>query len=123
AKAVEERLGDDGVLVLTIAGTMSGTFHAAYVAASLVKGRVRVLDTETAAGAEGLVVLAAAVSARDGAHLDEVEATAAHVREQVRAEVDPATEFVGSFSPVMVVHTGPGLVGLAWWWEERVGES
>jgi len=39
--------------------------------------------------------------------------------EQVRAEVDPATEFLGSFSPVMVVHTGPGLVGLAWWWDER----
>ena len=211
AKAVEESLGDDGVLVLTIAGTMSGTFHAAHVASSLVDGAVRVFDTETAAGAEGLVVLAAALVARDGGRLDEVEATAAHVRdrvrlvatvdsldhlvrsgrvpgiagragrslglnplfefrrghprplrpalsrptaldrmtaalfnsrvagarlhvaalhagapepaerllEQVRAEVDPATEFLGSFSPVMVVHTGPGLVGLAWWWDER----
>jgi fatty acid kinase fatty acid binding subunit len=211
AKAIEERLGDDGVLVLTIAGTMSGTFHAAHVASLLVDGAVRVLDTETAAGAEGLVVLAAAVRARDGARLDEVEATAVHVRErvrlvatvdsldhlvrsgrvpgiagragrglglnplfefrrghprplrpalsrqaaldrmvtalfnsrvagarlhvaalhagapepaerlleQVRAEIDPATAFLGSFSPVMVVHTGPGLVGLAWWWDGR----
>ena len=215
AKAVEERLGDDGVLVLTIAGTMSGTFHAAHVASGLVDGPVRVLDTETAAGAEGLVVLAAALSARDGASLDEVEATATNVRErvrlvatvdsldhlvrsgrvpgiagragrglglnplfefrrghprplrpalsrqaaldrmagallhsrvpgarlhvaalhagapepaerlleQVRAEIGPATEFLGSFSPVMVVHTGPGLVGLAWWWDERATPS
>ena len=41
AKAIEERLGDDGVLVLTIAGTMSGTFHAAHVASWLVDGTVR----------------------------------------------------------------------------------
>lgn len=210
-KAIEERLGDDGVLVLTIAGTMSGTFHAAHVASLLVDGPVRVVDTETAAGAEGLVVLAAADRAREGAALDEVEATAVHARErvrlvatvdsldhlvrsgrvpgiagragrglglnplfefrrghprplrpalsrqaaldrmvtallnsrvagarlhvaalhagapepaqrlleQVRAVVDPATAFLGSFSPVMVVHTGPGLVGLAWWWDGR----
>ena len=32
-------------------------------------------------------------------------------------ELDPATAFVGEFGPVMVVHTGPGLAGLAWWWE------
>jgi len=38
--------------------------------------------------------------------------------ERVRASVTPATAFIGSFSPVMVVHTGPGLIGLAWWWEE-----
>jgi DegV family protein with EDD domain len=36
---------------------------------------------------------------------------------QVRERVEPASAFVGSFSPVMVVHTGPGLVGLAWWWD------
>jgi DegV family protein with EDD domain len=32
-------------------------------------------------------------------------------------EFDPVTAFVGEFGPVMVVHTGPGLAGLAWWWE------
>ena len=37
--------------------------------------------------------------------------------ERVRAEVEPASAWVGSFSPVMVAHTGPGLVGLAWWWD------
>jgi DegV family protein with EDD domain len=211
AKAVEDCLGEDGALVLTIAGTMSGTLHAAHVAAGLVEGDVRVLDTETAAGAEGLVVLAAARGAQAGESLDAVEAAARHVRErvrlvatvdslehlvrsgrvpgiagragrslglnplfefrrghpkplrpalsrqaalgrmasallnsrvpgarlhvaalhadapepaerlleQVRVEVEPATAFLGSFSPVMVVHTGPGLVGLAWWWEAQ----
>ena len=29
-----------------------------------------------------------------------------------------ATAFVAAFSSVMVVHTGLGLVGLAWWWEQ-----
>ena len=37
---------------------------------------------------------------------------------EVRRRVEPATSFIGSFSPVMVAHTGPGLVGLAWWWED-----
>ena len=32
-------------------------------------------------------------------------------------DVEPATAFVAAFSSVMVVHTGLGLVGLAWWWE------
>lgn len=35
----------------------------------------------------------------------------------VRTEVEPATALIGSFSPVMLVHTRPDLVGLAWWWE------
>jgi fatty acid-binding protein DegV len=30
----------------------------------------------------------------------------------------PASCLVGPFSPVMVAHTGRGLVGLAWWWEQ-----
>ncbi|MBN2622937.1 MAG: DegV family EDD domain-containing protein [Acidimicrobiales bacterium] len=29
----------------------------------------------------------------------------------------PASCVVGPFSPVMVVHTGRGLAGLAWWWQ------
>jgi len=30
----------------------------------------------------------------------------------------PIEAFVGGFGPVMVVHTGPGLAGIAWWWED-----
>lgn len=34
-----------------------------------------------------------------------------------RLSVAESDCFVGPFSPVMVAHTGPGLAGLAWWWE------
>lgn len=213
AAAMQERLEDaDDVLVLTIADTMSSTFEAAQVGARTLGDRVRVVDTATAAGAQGLVVIAAADAAARGADLDEVVAVAEqaidrvrlvatvpsldrlaasgrvpgiagwagakiginpmfrfrdgqarpmrpalsraaalerivstwqgsrpadgsearlHVAalhaqaddearallDQVEAAVAPATSFLGEFSPVMVVHTGPGLVGLAWWWE------
>ncbi len=201
----------DGVLVLTVARSVSGTCQAASLAARRSPGPVEVLDTGTAAGGEGLVVLAAARAAAAGRPLDEVlesarRATAAvdlvatlddldylvrggrlprtvgrlaglvgvqplfefrggtirplapafsrrgarrrilarwrrsrprdsgarlHVAalhalapeearrllDAVRAEVQPATAFVGEFDAVMVAHTGPGLTGLAWWWE------
>src|SRR6266508_1104478 len=185
-----------GVLVLTVARSMSGTSQ--------------VLDTGTAAGGEGLVVLAAARAARAGRPLQEVlevarrasagvrlvatlddlrhlvaggrlprgvgwlagilgvqplfefrggairpllpalsrraarrrmlarwrrsrprGPSALHVAalhalerdeaerllEAVRAEASPVTAFIGEFDAVMVAHTGPGLTGLAWWWE------
>lgn len=209
-EAIRSCLTDDGVLVLTIAASMSSTYQAAVAAARAVGEDVRVVDTLTAAGAEALVVLAAAQAAEAGATLDEVEVVAKQVIEQVRlvatvpsldhlvrsgrvpniagwagrrlginplfefgggkvrplrpalsfdaaldriighfrrsaspdaaahvvalhaaapdaaarllARVEehatPASAFVGEFGPVMVVHTGPGLVGLAWWWED-----
>ena len=43
---------------------------------------------------------------------------AQHLLAEVRREVEPATALVTEFTAVMVVHTGPGLVGLSWWWEE-----
>jgi DegV family protein with EDD domain len=203
----------DGVLVLTIAGSMSATYQSASVAAQSVGGPVRVVDTATAGGAEALVVLAAAQAAEEGATLAAVEARAHEVLERVRlvasissldhlvrsgrvpgiagwagrrlginplfefrggavrrlrpalsreaaldrivqlvrrdapadgggrlhvaalhalardvaedllarvvADDPPATAFIGEFGPVMVVHTGPGLAGLAWWWEPQ----
>jgi DegV family protein with EDD domain len=219
--AMEEAGIDDGALVLTIAGTMSSTAQSAHVAAqSLDPERVHVLDTGTAAGAEGLVVLAAADAAAHGNSLPEVEAvarrvasrvhlvatiadldrlaksgrvpeaaawagrwlglqpmfefrdrgahalrparsrskaldrilemwtrsapgrspeaaTASHVAalhalspddaegllDRVQDTISVTASFVGSFSPVMVSHTGPGLVGLAWWWEDAAGRS
>jgi hypothetical protein len=41
----------DGVLVLTIASSMSATHDAAVVAAQSIGGPVRVVDTKTAGGA------------------------------------------------------------------------
>jgi DegV family protein with EDD domain len=35
----------------------------------------------------------------------------------VRAECEPKIAFSASFGTVMMVHTGPGLAGLAWYWE------
>ncbi|MGH9191297.1 MAG: DegV family protein, partial [Acidimicrobiales bacterium] len=42
---------------------------------------------------------------------------AAVLAERVQA-LDPVSFLIGPFSPVMVAHTGRGLAGLAWWWEE-----
>jgi fatty acid-binding protein DegV len=44
---------------------------------------------------------------------DRAEALLGRVTE---TEAD-ADSFVAAFSTVMVAHTGPGLAGLAWWWE------
>ncbi len=41
-----------------------------------------------------------------------------HLLAEIRREVEPATALVTEFTAVMVVHTGPGLLGLSWWWEE-----
>ncbi len=195
---------------MTIASTMSATTQAATVAQRLFgEAKVRVVDSCTAAGAEGLVVTAAASAAAGGGDLDDVAAAArraaadvhlvatvadldrlaasgrvpgaaawagrwlglnplfefrdggahpmrparsrasaldrifdrwrasrregacrvsalhavseppAHdLLDRVCGEVEPAEMWVGAFSPVMVAHTGPELVGLAWWWDE-----
>jgi fatty acid-binding protein DegV len=51
-------------------------------------------------------------------HAD-AEPDAEGLLKRVRDELDiPAeTELVLEFSEVMIAHTGPGLVGLAWWWQ------
>lgn len=218
AEAIERAravAGVDTVVVLTIAATMSSTHKAAVVAAETLGSGVRVVDTRTAAGAEALVVLAAARRAQAGGTADEVEAAALAVADRVRLvatvdsldqlvrsgrvpniagvagrylgvnplfefrdgkarplrpafsregaldrivdacrgrehppgrphvaalhaadaptaerllgaatfDADAAEAFVGSFSPGMVAHTGPGLAGLAWWWEETPAEG
>jgi DegV family protein with EDD domain len=43
---------------------------------------------------------------------------ARYLLDRVCREVEPATALVAEFGAVMVVHTGPGLVALSWWWEE-----
>jgi len=63
-------------------------------------------------------------AAADGAHLHvaalhaQALPVATALLERVTAEFAPVESFVGAFGPVMVVHTGPGLTGLAWWWED-----
>jgi DegV family protein with EDD domain len=79
-------------------------------------GRVNALDRIVAAwersrppGPYALHVAALHASAEDQADA---------LLDRVAAITGPATSFVGEFSPVMVLHTGPGLVGLAWCWED-----
>lgn len=209
ARVIEAAAGD--VLVLTVSREMSSTFKAATMAAQMADRRAEVVDTGTAAGAEGLVVLEAARAASEDKPLEAVVAAAREVIERVRlvatvqdldrliasgrvpgiaglanrwlglqplfefrdggakplrpafsrdaaldriveswrstieeeaalhvvalhadaaddaehvlkrvaAEVPAATSFVAPFSAVMVAHTGLGLVGLAWWWDDR----
>jgi DegV family protein with EDD domain len=209
--AMEAVPGADELAVVTVASHISATYKAAWSASSLSSRPVRVIDSGTAAGAQGLVVLAAADAAAGGAGLDAVEARALEAAERaelvaavdgiehlsrsgrvpspagwagkrlglhplfafrpggrvvplrpaqsraaalerlltrwrrsrpkgpavlrvaavhaeapqeaeallarISAEAEPALSFIGQFSPVMVTHTGPGLIGIAWWWE------
>ena len=217
AKSIAAADAEEGALVLTVSGAMSGSLNSAHVAAQMFRpGAVEVLDSGTAAGAQGLVAVAAADVASHGADLAEVTGVAHHVASQVRLVAalesldhlahsgrvpsfaaraggslglrmifefvggrvrprrpargtsaalgrvaegvrdscpDPAAmvrlavmhaqapaeaqllaeviaaEHPGSrvfrapFSSVMVAHTGPGLVGAAWWWDETGSTS
>ena len=81
--AVYEPLLNAGheIVSIHLAGGMSGTVHAAEQARDQLgdrAGRVHVVDSATACGGEGLVVLAAAAAARGGA---DGAAVAEHARE------------------------------------------
>ena len=98
-KAIEERLLDaDSTVVLTISRRMSSTYEAAELAARAVHGPAHVIDTETAAGAEGLVVLPAAECAARGGDSDAVEQAARDAISRVRlvATVDSLDHLVAS---------------------------
>ncbi len=212
-EAIEAAHTAGGVVVFTVSQQMgAGSFMAAQAAARVAEADVRVVDTESAAGGQGLVVLAASELAASGATIDEIAASsttvaasvqlvatlpnldqlafarsghvpdaaawaarfvglhpvldfrrgevrplrpassaagatkrildrlassrpegaarlhvaalhamapdeAADLMETVVAEHSPATSFVGTFSTAMIVHTGPGVLGLAWRWE------
>jgi DegV family protein with EDD domain len=83
-RAAIDRTGAEHVLVLTIASTMSATYEAAVLGAQAAGRSARVVDTGTAAGAEALVVLAAAEAASRGRSLDGVEAAARAAMTEVR---------------------------------------
>jgi DegV family protein with EDD domain len=211
--AIERALARaDEVVVLTVSAEMSSTYSAATIGASTAGPSVHVVDTRSAAGGEGLVTLAAARVAEQGAGAAEIvrwlptvidrvhlvatlpnldhlvrsgrvanlTGSAAHAMRvnpmfefrdgaaralhpalgqraalgrivhsclaskprdvpapklhvaaleaacpqrarallhAVVAEVPDADAFIASFGSVMLVHVGPGLVGMAWWWE------
>jgi DegV family protein with EDD domain len=80
--AVYEPLVAAGTDVVSIhlAGGISGTVESARQAAQEAGGRIEVIDSETACGGLGLVVLAAARAARDELSFEEVVAVARESR-------------------------------------------
>jgi DegV family protein with EDD domain len=89
--AVWEPLLDDGrdVVSIHLSAGISGTYDSALQARAQleergVRGRVEVLDSATACGGLGCVVLAAAAKARSGAGLNEVVAHTRATRERLK---------------------------------------
>jgi DegV family protein with EDD domain len=87
--AVYEPLLDQGddIVSIHLAGGMSGTVRAAEQARDQLGSRserVHVVDSETACGGQGLVVLAAAAAARDGADGSSVADRARRARSELR---------------------------------------
>jgi DegV family protein with EDD domain len=84
--AVYEPLLEQGhdILSIHLAGGISGTVEAARQAAEQADGRIEVLDSATACGGTGLLVLAAARAARSGASLEECLAAAQRTREALK---------------------------------------
>jgi len=87
--AVYEPLVREGrdIVSIHLSGGISGTVQAARQAAGEVAGagaRIEVIDSETACGGLGLLVLGAARAARAGADLRGAVEAARHVREQLK---------------------------------------
>ncbi|MHB1911561.1 MAG: DegV family protein [Acidimicrobiales bacterium] len=112
AKAVERAQTGDGVVVITLAGELSGTYRSALLGAHEAGGPVEVVDSQTAAGAEALVVLAAARAARAGRSLAEVAAAA----RRAAAEVS----LVGSLSTLEYLVKGGHIPAAAGWAADRL---
>jgi len=78
----------ESVLCITLSAKFSGIYNSAHLAKEMAKTElpnvvIEVLDSGTAAAAQGLVVLAAARAADSGQDLDEVMATAKKVMSRV----------------------------------------
>lgn len=71
-----ERGGDDGVVALHLANSLSSTYSAAVAAAAVFDGAVTVVETGTVGMAVGAAAMAAATRAQQGADLQECEQTA-----------------------------------------------
>ena len=77
------------ILVITISAKLSMFYDSARAAKEIVQKElpstvIEILDSETAAAAEGLIALAAARAAEEGKAFEEVTTTARKVKERVR---------------------------------------
>jgi DegV family protein with EDD domain len=84
------RTGEDEIVCVTVASSMSASFHQATVAAGRSEGRVEVVDSMSASMAQGFGVLMAARLAATGASLAQVadSARALAARTTLLATVD-----------------------------------
>jgi DegV family protein with EDD domain len=85
----EVRQKTDAAVFITFSGVLSATNKIAGIAADLIKQEsppmdVRVIDSKTAAGAQGLLAIAAAKAARDGLNLEQVVKFIAESRPRVK---------------------------------------
>jgi DegV family protein with EDD domain len=95
-------------VVVTVAQSLSASYSSARIAVDSYGDRVRLVDSESAAGSEVLVALAAAEAARSGASLDDVE--------QAARDAVPEVRLVGTLDSLEhLVRSGrvPGLAGAA----------
>jgi DegV family protein with EDD domain len=79
-----ERSGQAEVVCVTVASSMSSSHQQALAAAGRFGGRVEVVDSRTAAMAEGFVAIEAGRAAAAGGSLPEVAARAREVAERTR---------------------------------------
>ena len=123
AEAIEQA-GEDGAVVLTISAAMSSTHDAARLGAASASRQAQVIDTGTAGGAEGLVVLAAAQCAAEGGSLDDVVMTARSAIARVRlvAAVEGLDSLVRSGRVPQLAGWAGRLLGLRPLFEFRGGQ-
>ncbi len=117
ARAISEAADPDGVLVLTVAAGLSSSHQSAVLGAQAADAAtappVRVVDTNSAAGGQALVVQAAAEAAAAGRSLDETAARAQHV--SVR------TRLVGALDGLDQLVRSGRIPALAGWTGDRLG--
>ena len=77
--AAFERTGQDAIVAVTVAGSMSSSMQHAVMAAEAFGGLVEVVDSRTASMAEGYAALEAARAARSGASIGQAAARAREV--------------------------------------------
>jgi DegV family protein with EDD domain len=98
----------EGAVVVTVSAKLSSTHQTAVLAARVPDVPVRVVDSETAAGAQALVAFAAARTATAGGDLDAVETAAQRAVPEVRL-----AGCVGSLDRLVRSGRVPGLAAYA----------
>ncbi len=75
---------DEDVIVITVAGELSGTYQSAMIAADDYEGRIRVIDSKNVAVGEQILVLRANELVEQGKTFEEIAAQLETERERIR---------------------------------------